>query len=142
MNERVVSFMQSYVISWCVYLHLFSFPSFVYAGKSYWRHTHAFLLSLPCITCLQDIYSRAGLIHIVYLLQNFVPSTWILFLSRCVEWEILPLPCCSMQIDVAILEVGLGGRFDATNVVCFDVVWWRNQYIHIIFRSLVINIIL
>lgn len=25
-----------------------------------------------------------------------------------------------MQIDVAILEVGLGGRFDATNVVCFD----------------------
>lgn len=25
-----------------------------------------------------------------------------------------------MQVDVAILEVGLGGRFDATNVVCLD----------------------
>jgi folylpolyglutamate synthase/dihydropteroate synthase len=23
-----------------------------------------------------------------------------------------------MQVDVAILEVGLGGKFDATNVVC------------------------
>lgn len=25
----------------------------------------------------------------------------------------------SVQVDVAILEVGLGGRFDATNVVFF-----------------------
>jgi folylpolyglutamate synthase/dihydropteroate synthase len=24
----------------------------------------------------------------------------------------------TMQVDVAILEVGLGGKFDATNVVC------------------------
>lgn len=23
-----------------------------------------------------------------------------------------------MQVDVAILEVGLGGKYDATNVVC------------------------
>ena len=26
-------------------------------------------------------------------------------------------PCCELQVDVAILEVGLGGRFDSTNVV-------------------------
>lgn len=25
---------------------------------------------------------------------------------------------CLIQVDVAILEVGLGGKFDATNVVC------------------------
>jgi hypothetical protein len=29
-----------------------------------------------------------------------------------------PVHFSDQQVDVAVLEVGLGGRFDATNVVC------------------------
>jgi folylpolyglutamate synthase/dihydropteroate synthase len=35
-----------------------------------------------------------------------------------------------MQVDVAIMEVGLGGKYDATNVVCIVFisaeVYWSN----------------
>ena len=32
-----------------------------------------------------------------------------------------------MQVDVAVLEVGLGGRFDATNIVCAIAVQEKSQ---------------
>ena len=31
-----------------------------------------------------------------------------------------------MQVDVAVLEVGLGGRFDATNMVCAIAIQEKN----------------
>ena len=39
-------------------------------------------------------------------------------MSSCLDPdEAMVDPCCELQVDVAILEVGLGGRFDSTNVV-------------------------
>ena len=32
-----------------------------------------------------------------------------------------------MQVDVAVLEVGLGGRFDATKIVCAIAVQEKSQ---------------
>lgn len=39
-----------------------------YLGKHQWGCTHAHLLPFPCLTCLQDICSRAGLMCIFQLL--------------------------------------------------------------------------
>lgn len=44
--------------------------------------------------------------HIAY--QNFLVINSVILL-----WMV-----SANQVDVAILEVGLGGKFDATNVVC------------------------
>jgi hypothetical protein len=45
------------------------------------------------------------------------------------------LPCFVLfkQVDVAVLEVGLGGKYDATNVVCsmLIIIFYSNNIITI-----------
>jgi hypothetical protein len=46
----------------------------------------------------------------------------------CLDLDGAMVDPCEFQVDVAILEVGLGGRFDSTNVVSIlykALNWWR-----------------
>ena len=57
-----------------------------------------------------------------YAAQNFYP-----FLAACSK----KFPCFVLfkQVDVAVLEVGLGGKYDATNVVCsmLTIIFYSNN---------------
>lgn len=85
-------------------------------GKNWWWHnTDAYLLSVSCATCIQNICRRAGIKHSVYQ-----PALYLTVETNTACYIISPsmiLPTMT-QVDVVILEVGLGGKFDATNVVC------------------------
>lgn len=54
------------------------------AGKSYWGCSNAYILSLYCFTCFQDICSRAGLCLCVSCDTYHLHYKWILLIQECV----------------------------------------------------------